>query len=317
MRARTVTAALAQAHTPASREAGLDAAALWAAAAARAGADLLVLPETWLPGYPAWLDESPGAALWDHPPTRAAYARMADQAVHVPGPAADRLGHIARDHGLALVIGVVERVDAGPGRGTLYNAALTFGPDGALLNHHRKLVPTFTEKLLWGPGDADGLRAVDVPTRDGTTYRLGALICWEHWMPLSRQALHESGEDVHVALWPWVKPAHRLASRHYAHEGRCYVLASGGLLRARDFPDGLDAPQIDPDALVLHGGAFVAGPEGEAETEPTLDDERLVVATLDLDRARETRMTLDVAGHYARPDVLHFSVRRGTRRDAP
>jgi len=280
--------------------------------AAEQGAQLVVFPETWLPGYPVWLDVCRDVALWDHAPVKAVHARMMANAVAVPGPAADALGTLARDAQVTLVLGVVERVDAGPGRGTLYNAALTFGPDGALLNHHRKLVPTYTERMVWGPGDADGLRAVDTPAG-----RVGALVCWEHWMPLARHALHESGEDLHVALWPTAHEVLQVASRSYAFEGRCYVLVAGSLLRASSLPPELE-PHPDrvthPDQWVMRGGSAIVGPDGRYVVEPVYDEPRLIVADLDLARLHEERMSLDVTGHYARPDVLRLDVTRGIRR---
>ena len=313
----TLTVAIAQADTPAGLDAGLARAEALAAAAAARGADLLAFPETWLPGYPAWLDVCPGAALWDHAPAKAAFRQMHDGAVTVPGPATEALSATAARHGLALVVGVIERVDAGPGRGTLFNAILTFGPDGALLNHHRKLVPTYTERLVWGPGDADGLRSVAVEARGGGVYRLGSLVCWEHWMPLARQAMHDAGEDVHVALWPTVHDRHMLASRHYAVEGRTFVLACGAILRAEALPDGLEAdPERLEAGLALRGGSVVVGPDGVPLSEAVWDEERLVVETLDLRRVREEAMALDVTGHYARPDLLSMTVQRGTRRGA-
>ncbi len=163
---------------------------------------------------------------------------------------------VASRHGVVLVVGVHERVDAGPGAGTLYNAILTFGADGSLLNHHRKLVPTYTERLVWGPGDGAGLQAVDTPFG-----RVGSLVCWEHFMPLARQAMHESREHVHVAQWPMVKEMNLVACRQYALEGRCFVLASGQILRAGDLPPGLDRREgfEDDEALVLRGGSAVIG----------------------------------------------------------
>jgi nitrilase len=291
---------------------GLDRTRTGATAAAGDGAQLVVFPETWLPGYPVWLDVCRDVALWDHPPVKAVHARMAANAVAVPSEAADALGAIARDLGVTLVLGIVERVDAGLGRGTLYNAVLTFGPDGRLLNHHRKLVPTYTERLVWGPGDADGLQAVDTPNG-----RVGALVCWEHWMPLARQAMHESGEDIHVALWPTAHEQLQLASRAYAFEGRCYVLAAGALLRASALPPELQPhPDIvrHPDQWVMRGGSAVIGPDGRYVVEPVYDEARTLVADLDLERLRGERMALDVAGHYARPDVLRLDVVRGRRR---
>jgi nitrilase len=306
--------AVVQAEPAPTLAEGLDRTRALALAAAADGARLVVFPETWLPGYPAWLDVCRDAALWDHAPVKAVHARMAANAVAVPGDAAAALGALARDAGAVLVVGVVERVDAGPGRGTLYNAVLTFGADGRLLNHHRKLVPTYTERMVWGPGDADGLRAVDTPAG-----RVGALVCWEHWMPLARQALHASGEDVHVALWPTAHEQLQLASRAYAFEGRCYVLAAGSLLRASALPPELEphpARVTGPDQWVMRGGSAIIGPDGRYVVEPVYDEARTLVADLDLTRLPGERMALDVAGHYARPDVLRLDVVRGGRRVA-
>ncbi len=132
--------------------------------------------------------------MWDHPPTRKVFRRLRANSVTVPGPATERLAEIAREHAVVLVIGVHEKVEVGPGHGTLFNTMLTFDRDGTLCNHHRKLVPTYTEKLLWGYGDGDGLRAAS--TACG---RVGGLVCWEHWMPLARQAMHHAAEQIHVA----------------------------------------------------------------------------------------------------------------------
>src|SRR5687768_3164683 len=167
--------------------------------AAAAGATLVVFPETWLPCYPAWLDVCRDVALWDHEPTKQVFARYRAESVDVNGESGAAIARIAADARVTLVVGVSERVASGAGSGTLFNALLTYGPDGRLLNHHRKLMPTYTERMVWGQGDAEGLRAADTPAG-----RVGGLICWEHWMPLARQALHVSGEDIHVAVWPSV-----------------------------------------------------------------------------------------------------------------
>jgi predicted amidohydrolase len=307
-----LTVAIAQDFVPDSTASGVQRIAAWAAEARRAGAELLVLPEAWLPGYPIWLDVCRDVALWDHRPVKETFARYAAESVSVPGPAEQALRDIARTHGLTMIVGVSERVAHGAGAGTLYNSILTFSPGGALLNHHRKLIPTYTERMVWGVGDADGLRVVD--THAG---HVGALVCWEHWMPLARQALHEQGEDMHVALWPTVHEMHQIASRQYAFEGRCVVLAAGSLARADALPAGL-APHPDrvtgPDQLVMRGGSAIIGPDGAYLAGPVFDQRCLLVATIDLSRNVEERMTLDVSGHYARPDVLSLHVRRGWRR---
>lgn len=308
MSGRTVRVAIAQDEVAPDLASGLARTATLVREARALGATLVVFPETWLPGYPVWLDVCRDVALWDHAPVKAVFRRMAEESVAVPGAACDALAAMAREAEVVLVVGVTERVERGPGQGTLYNAILTFGPDGALLNHHRKLVPTYTERMVWGPGDAEGLRAVDTPAG-----RVGALVCWEHWMPLARQALHESGEDVHVALWPTAHELLQVASRHYAFEGRCFVLAAGSLMRARALPPELEPhPDRVPhaDAWVMRGGSAIIGPDGRYVVEPVYDEPRLLVAELDLGRVREERMSLDVTGHYHRPDVLRLAVRR-------
>jgi nitrilase len=303
-----VVVAAVQAEVAPDLAAALERTRELAAEAARQGAQVIAFPETWIPGYPAWLDCCRDAALWDHAPVKAVYGRMAADSVVVDGPSGQALRDVARDVKATLVVGVTERLERGAGRGTLFNALLTIGPDGTLLNHHRKLVPTYTERLVWGPGDADGLRAVDTPAA-----RVGGLVCWEHWMPLARQALHESGEDVHVAVWPTVHERHQIASRHYAFEGRCHVLAVGGLMRASALPPELE-PHPDritgPDDWVLRGGSAIIAPDGSYVVEPVWEQEAVLVAELSLHRAREESMTLDVTGHYHRADLFEFSVRR-------
>jgi len=311
-----VRAAIIQAHIPGTTSRGIERAAELTREAAAQGAALVVFPETWLPGYPVWLDVCRDAALWDHAPVKAVFRRLAEESVAVPGPALDTLAEIARASAVTLVMGVSERVDVGPGQGTLYNSILTFAPNGALLNHHRKLMPTYTERMLWGGGDAEGLRAVEVGV-DGATARVGALVCWEHWMPLARQALHESGEDIHVALWPNVHEMHQVASRQYAFEGRCFVLAAGSVMRASELPRELE-PHPDKvasmDQWVLRGGSAIIAPDGSYVAGPLYDAPTILVADLDLGRVREERMTLDVTGHYHRPDLLELRVTRTGRR---
>ncbi len=306
-----VHAAIVQDEPGADLAATLERTVARARAAAREGAQLVVFPETWLPGYPAWLDVCGDVALWDHTPVKAVFARYAANSVVVDGEGGARLAALARELAITLVVGASERLEEGPGRGTLYNTLLTWGPDGTLLNHHRKLMPTYTERMVWGQGDAEGLRAVTTPQG-----RIGGLICWEHWMPLARQALHQSGEDVHVALWPTAHEMHQVASRQYAFEGRCFVLAAGSLLRARALPPALPVhPEkvSGPDAWVLRGGSAVFGPDGSCIAGPVYDEPATLHVTLDLARVREESMTLDVTGHYHRPDCFEFHVKPGAR----
>ena len=308
MARRIVRVAIAQAAPVfLNLEESVEKAVRLTAEAAAKGARLVAFGETWLPGYPAWLDLCPGAASWDHPPAKRAHARLVENSAVIPGPETDRLCAAAREHAVVLVIGVHERVAAGPGHGTLYNAQLVVGSDGTILSRHRKLVPTHAERLVWGPGDGGGLEAVATPAG-----RVGTLICWEHWMPLARQAMHESAEEIHVACWPTVRDMYQVASRHYAFEGRCFVLAAGLITAARDLPSDLELPpdlKGRPDALVCAGGSCIIAPDGALLAGPVFDREEILIADLDLGRIAEESMALDVTGHYNRPDVFQFSKR--------
>jgi nitrilase len=285
----------------------LDRAAELAAQAAGRGARLVAFGETWLPGYPMWLDACRDVAVWDHPAVKEVYARLVANSVSVPGPATEKLGEIARSHGIVLVMGVHERVEEGAGRGTLYNSLLVFDADGRLAHRRRKLMPTYTERMIWGQGDGAGLGVAETATG-----RVGGLICWEHWMPLARQAMHVAGEDIHVAAWPWVREMHLVASRHYAFEGRTFVLAVGSLGRAHDLPpelEPLEELRGQPDRLLLRGGSAIIAPDGRLLAGPVLDEEAILIAELDLDEITKESLTLDVTGHYARPDVFDFKVK--------
>ena len=308
MARRIVRVAIAQAAPVfLNLEESVEKAVRLTAETAAKGARVVAFGETWLPGYPAWLDLCPGAASWDHPPAKRAHARLVENSAVIPGPETDRLCAAAREHAVVLVIGVHERVAAGPGHGTLYNAQLVVGPDGTILSRHRKLVPTHAERLVWGPGDGDGLEAVATPAG-----RVGTLICWEHWMPLARQAMHESAEEIHVACWPTVRDMYQVASRHYAFEGRCFVLAAGLITAAHDLPSDLELPpdlKGRPDALVCAGGSCIIAPDGALLAGPVFDREEILIADLDLGRIAEESMALDVTGHYNRPDVFQFSKR--------
>jgi nitrilase len=273
--------------------------------AASRGAELVAFPEAWLPGYPAWLDSCRDAGLWDHEPTKNIFARLVENSAAVPSSHTQALASLSKEFGIVLSMGVNERVKEGPGHGTLYNSNLLFDSDGALVNCHRKIMPTFTERMIWGMGDGASLQAAN--TSSG---RVGALICWEHWMPLARQVLHVSREDVHIAAWPWVKEMNLVASRHYAFEGRCFVLACGGIVSTRDLPhelEPLESLRSQPDALVLRGGSAIIGPDGKVLAGPIFDEETILTADLDFSAVTRESLTLDVTGHYARPDI--FDVR--------
>jgi nitrilase len=272
--------------------------------AAKRGARIVAFGETWLPGYPAWLDVCPGAALWQNPSSKDVFAKLRNNSITVPGEEVNLLSEAAQDLKIAIVIGVNERVDSGPGNGTLYNSLLTISDEGQFKNHHRKLVPTYTERLVWGNGDGRGLEAV--PTSVG---RVGGLICWEHWMPLTRMAMHNSGEHIHVAVWPTVHELHQLASRHYAFEGRCFVLAVGLMMRVDDLPAefrGNVTSQSGDSQWLERGGSAIIGPDSKYVLDPVFDREDLLISHLDLTQIDREMMAFDVSGHYARPDLFRF-----------
>ena len=277
--------------------------------AAKNKAELIVFGETWLSGYPSWLDNCRDVNLWNHEPVKEIYALTHENSVTIPGSETDLLGKLAREYGLTLVMGVNEKVISGKAGGSLYNTLLTIDREGRIANHHRKLVPTYTEKLVWAPGDGHGLNAVD--TGFG---RVGGLICWEHWMPQARQAMHDSGEHIHVAVWPWVHDAHQLASRHYAFEGRCYVIAAGQILSAGELPSNLELTDDlanDPGRLVLRGGSCIYAPDGSCILEPQFDSRETIIFEIkDIDMTLREHMNLDVAGHYNRPDVFSLRINR-------
>jgi len=278
--------------------------------AANQNVQLLAVGETWLSGYPAWLDYSTNISQWDAPEMKEAFIKMFESSVVVPGPETSTIGKLAAEHNMGIVLGINERVDDGPGNGTIYNSVLIFNEHGKLAVHHRKLMPTFTEKLLYGLGNGDGLEATPIHGA-----RVGALICWEHWMPLTRQAMHNSGEDIHIALWPNVHEMLQLSSKHYAFEGRTFVLAVGQIMKAADVPNGIEltSDKKEQGSLLLHGGSCVVGPDGKFIIEPVFEKEKLIISELEISSVYGERMALDTSGHYSRPDVFKFKVRKSKK----
>jgi nitrilase len=280
--------------------------------AAEQGVKVVAFPETWLPGYPVWLDSASNAALWDHPPSKALFRLLFENAMSVPGRHLDRLLEVASTTGSYLVMGVHERQG-----GTLYNTTLYIDRDGQGFKLHRKLVPTYTERLVWGRGDGSTLSVLD------TDYGvLGGLICWEHWMPLARAAMQAKYETIHVAQWPSVQDLHQLASRHYAFEGGCFVLAAGCVLSRADVLEGYRSLGLPDDAgieilkaipgqdddLMMSGGSAVIGPDAGYLAGPVFDEAGIVYAEIRPEHITERHLVLDTSGHYARPDVFHLEV---------
>ena len=289
------------------RERTIDKLERLTAEAARNGAELVVFPETFVPAYPSsvWAKALAG---WADPRAKAAFALLGREAVAVPGPAADRLGQIAREHGVWLVTGVNEVDPARPG--TIYNALLYHAPDGALALHHRKLVPTNHERLVWGPGDGSGLRAIET-----SVGRVGGLICWENYMPLARFALYESGVEVYIASTADDGDAWQATLVHIARESRAFVVAPSHFQRASAYPTDFPLGELLEDHDVIgRGGSAILAPDGSYLAGPLYDDEGILYAELEGDRLFEERQRFDPAGHYHRPDVLALNV---TARPAP
>jgi nitrilase len=283
------------------REATLEKLAAVTAEAKAEGARLVVFPETFVPAYPssAWAKYLAG---WADPRAKAAFAMLARESLEVPGPGADRLGEIARDNEVWLVTGVNERDPANPG--TLYNSLLYHSPEGELAIHHRKLVPTNHERMVWGQGDGRGLRALQTPIG-----RIGGLICWENYMPLARFALYESGVEIYVASTADDGDAWQATLVHIARESRAFVVAPAHFQRAASYPD--DFPLKDELAgmdVVGRGGSAILGPDGSYLAGPLYDDEGILYADLEPERLDEERQRFDPAGHYHRPDVLELKV---------
>jgi nitrilase len=283
------------------RAATLEKLGALTAEAAGRGAEIVVFPETFVSVYPssAWARALAG---WNDPRARAAFAALAREAVEIPGPAADTLGAIAREHGVWLVTGVNE-VD--PRRnGTVYNALIYHAPDGTLALKHRKLIPTNHERLVWGQGDGEGLRAIETPLG-----RIGGLICWENYMPLARFALYESGIEIYLASTADDGDAWQATLVHIARESRAFVVAPSHFQRAAAYPDDFPLRELIEGLDVIgRGGSAILAPDGSYLAGPLYGEEGTLYAELDPALLLEERQRFDPAGHYHRPDVLRLEV---------
>jgi nitrilase len=279
----------------------LERLAARTAEAVAAGAGLVVFPETFVPAYPSsvWAKALAG---WGEPGAKEAFALLHRESLELPGPDADRLAATAREHGVWLVIGVNELDPARPG--TLYNSLLYYSPSGELALHHRKLVPTNHERLVWGPGDGRGLRAIETPLG-----RVGGLICWENYMPLARFSLYESGVEIYIASTADDGDAWQATLRHIALESRAFVVSPCHFQRAGSYPDDFPLRALLEGRDVLgRGGSAILGPDGSYLAGPLYGEEGILYAELDPELLLQSRQRFDPAGHYHRPDVLSLTV---------
>jgi nitrilase len=304
---RAVTVACVQAE-PAilDRERTIDKLEALAAEAAGKGAELVVFPETFVPVYPSsrWAKAFAG---WQNEGAKETFARMAQNSVAVGSPSEQRLSACARELGIWLVTGVNEVEPERPG--TIYNALLYHAPDGSLALHHRKLVPTNHERLIWGQGDGRGLTAVE--TGFG---RIGGLVCWENYMPLARFALYEAGVEIYVASTADDADAWQSTLVHIARESRAYVVSPSAFQRASSYPD--DFPlraELDGAGVLGRGGSAILAPDGSYLAGPLYDEEGILYAELDPSALLAERQRFDPVGHYHRPDVLRLGVSPSAR----
>jgi nitrilase len=272
--------------------------------AADAGATLLVFPEAWIPGYPSWIWRlKPGG---DMALSGEVHARLRLNAVDVERGDLQPLQDAASRRGVTIVVGLHE-IDGRFSGTTLFNTVVVIGPDGTILNRHRKLMPTNPERMVWGMGDASGLRVVDTPAG-----RLGCLICWETYMPLARYALYAQRIDILVNP-TWDNGEVCLATlRHIAREGGCWVIGTATALQGSDVP--ADFPDRDrlfkPEEWINDGDAVVVKPSGIVEAGPLHREKGVLYAEVDMEAAGRARRSLDVSGHYSRPDIFSLSVNR-------
>jgi nitrilase len=276
-----------------------------AADAAGQGAQLAVFPEAFICAYPRGLTF--GAAMGSRTPEgRDDYLRYWQSSIDVPGPAVDRIGRAARVHGLHLVVGVIERDD-----GTLYCTVLFFDDGGTFLGKHRKLMPTAAERLVWGYGDGSTL-----PVYDTDVGKLGAVICWENYMPLLRMTMYSKGIQLYCAPTADQRDSWFASMQHIAREGGCFVLSCNQYALRSDYPDDYDAIGDNaPETVMSRGGSCIISPLGEVLAGPDYAGETILYADLDLDDIARAKYDFDATGHYARPDVFQLTVNE--RRNDP
>ncbi|MCV2885630.1 carbon-nitrogen hydrolase family protein [Aestuariibacter sp. AA17] len=274
--------------------------------AADRGAGFIAFGETLLPGYPIWLERT-GGAQFNHPAQKRMQRHYLEQAVNVERGDLTPLCELAKARKIAIVIGCAERPDDRGGH-SIYCSMVLIGDDGEIKHIHRKLMPTYEERLTWSVGDGNGLR-----THKVGPFTVGALNCWENWLPLARAALYGQGENLHVGIWPGGEHNTRDTAPFIAKEGRCYSMAASAILRPSDIPSNtplFDEIMSDAPAHFSNGGSCLASPTGEWIISPQVGNEGIFVAEIDFALVLEERHNFDPAGHYSRPDVLSLNINR-------
>ena len=278
----------------------------YVAKAAEQGCQLVAFGEALLPGYPFWIEQTDGARF-NSPVQKEIHAHYMDQAVQIEAGHLEAVCETAAKHQIAVVLGCIERASDRGGH-SLYCSLVYIDQKGSIGSVHRKLMPTYEERLTWSIGDGFGLQV----HRLGA-FTVGGLNCWENWMPLVRAALYGQGEDLHVAIWPGNLRNTCDITRFISQESRSYVISVSGLMTKKDFPSNTPHLKMivkDCPDILADGGSCLAGPDGEWIIEPAVDQEVLLTATIDHKRIREERQNFDPSGHYSRPDVTQLTVNR-------
>ena len=274
--------------------------------AAKIGSELVVFGEALVPGYPFWVALT-GGAEWNTNVNKELHATYVKNSIQIEAGELDAICNLAKQHTIAVYLGIMERAKNRGGH-SIYASLVYIDATGIIKSVHRKLQPTYDERLTWAPGDGNGLQVHPLKQ-----FTVGGLNCWENWMPLPRTALYGLGENLHIAVWPGSEHNTRDITRFIARESRSYVISASSLMTKKDFPE--NTPHLDkilkvaPDVLA-NGGSCIAGPDGEWLIEPVLHKEGLITATLDFNRVLEERQNFDVVGHYSRPDVTKLTVNR-------
>nr|WP_321243020.1 carbon-nitrogen hydrolase family protein [uncultured Psychroserpens sp.] len=274
--------------------------------ASKENAELIIFGEGLVPGYPFWLALT-GGAEWDTKVNKELHAHYVKNSITIEKGDLDSVCKLAKEHKMSIYIGIIERpIDRGGH--SVYASLVYIDQEGTIQSVHRKLQPTYDERLTWAPGDGNGLQVH--PLKDFT---VGGLNCWENWMPLPRAALYGLGENLHIAVWPGSDHNTKDITRFIARESRSYVISVSSLMSAEDFPKS--TPHIDrllekTPKILANGGSCIAGPDGEWVVEPVLHKEGLIYHTIDFNRVLEERQNFDPVGHYSRPDVTQLSVNR-------
>lgn len=274
--------------------------------ASREQCELLVFGEAFVPGYPFWISLTDGAKF-DAPIQKEIHAHYVNNAVQIEAGDLDDICLLSKQFKMAIYLGVIERAKDRGGH-SIYCSLVYIDPNGEIKSVHRKLQPTYEERLTWSPGDGNGLRVHGLKQ-----FTVGGLNCWENWMPLSRTALYAMGEDLHIAVWPGADYNTKDITRFIARESRSYVVSVSSLMRIGDFPENtphLDEILKNAPAMLVNGGSCIAGPDGEWIVPPIIEKEGLFVSTIDFDRVLQERQNFDPVGHYSRPDVTKLTINR-------